>query len=99
VYTIDEISFPQMTLGCVCLIVPPSQFEERKAFYTTTLATLDYKEFRSGEAFLGLANSSGIPDFFIISKEEGENEPTKNAHIGFRAPDRDTVDKFHAAAL
>jgi hypothetical protein len=88
-----------MTLACVCLIVTPTQFEERKAFYTKLLSNLDYKEFRAGEGFFGLANSAGIPDFFMVAMEESVREPTKNVHIGFRAPDRQTVDKFHAAAL
>lgn len=88
-----------MTLAAVTLVVTPSQFEERKAFYTTVLTLLGYKEFRSGKDFIGLANQSGVPDFFIVAKAESEREPTKNVHICFRAPDRDTVHKFHAAAL
>jgi hypothetical protein len=88
-----------MSLGCVCLIVPPSQFEEGKTFYTDVLSVLNYKHFRSGNGFFGLSNASGIPDFFMIAKEESEGGPTKNVHIGFRAPDRETVNKFHATAL
>ena len=88
-----------MSLGAVCLIVTPAQFEERKTFYTTLLSNLKYTEFRAGDGFIGLANSAGVPEFFLIAKEESERGPTRNVHIGFKAPDRETVDKFHAAAL
>jgi hypothetical protein len=88
-----------MSLGRVCLTVTPSQFEERKAFYTDLLSVLNYKNFRSGNGFFGLSNASGIPDFFLIAMKESERGPTKNVHIGFRAPDRETVNKFHATAL
>jgi hypothetical protein len=88
-----------MTVSHVCLVVKPSEFEARKAFYTTVLVTLNYKEFRSSENFIAFADASGTPDFFIIAKEESERGPTTNVHFGFRAPDRETVHKFHEVAL
>jgi catechol 2,3-dioxygenase-like lactoylglutathione lyase family enzyme len=88
-----------MSLACVCLVVTPSQFEERKAFYTTVLSILGYKEWRSGDNFIGLANPAGVPDFFLTAKEESERQPTKNVHIGFKVSDHETVQKFHAAGL
>jgi hypothetical protein len=88
-----------VSLGCVCLIVPPSQFEEGKNFYTDVLSILNYKHFCSGNGFFGLSNASRIPDFFMITKEESKGGLMKNVHIGFRAPDRETVKKFHYSSV
>ena len=88
-----------MTLSSVAIVVTPAQFAARKAFYARVLAILGHTEFRSGENFIGFKNASGIPDFFIVAKEESERAPTRNVHIGFKAPDRETVHKFHAEAL
>jgi hypothetical protein len=61
------------------------------------LAPLGYKEVYAGPNFVGLADSSNIPDFFVVVKED--RGPTKDGHFGFLAPDKVTVRKFHEAAL
>ena len=46
-----------------------------------------------------MANPAGNPDFFLVAKEESARWPTRNVHFGFKAPDRETMDEFHPAAL
>ena len=72
-------------------------FRSTKTFYLAALAPLGYKEAYSGPGFVGFEDSNKIPNFFIIVQED--KGPTKDAHFAFQAPDRETVHKFHEAAL
>jgi catechol 2,3-dioxygenase-like lactoylglutathione lyase family enzyme len=66
-----------------------------KAFYAEALAPLGYSvrmEFEGTAA--GFGTGEGIPAFWISNREE-----RGATHIAFAAPDRPTVDAFHAAAM
>ena len=63
--------------------------EASKRFYAGALETL------------GLGISSEGADWFAADEifVSGDGEPTTGLHIAFQASDRETVDRFHAAAL
>jgi catechol 2,3-dioxygenase-like lactoylglutathione lyase family enzyme len=66
-----------------------------RRFYAQALAPLGYEilmEFEEGKVVgMGIGRK---PDFWFAS-----GEPSGPVHIAFSAPDRATVDAFHAAAL
>jgi catechol 2,3-dioxygenase-like lactoylglutathione lyase family enzyme len=77
-----------------------SDYESAKAFYVAALAPLGYTLAMEpvpnvGGFSMGDRGPQGAFPFWIA---EGRGEPTA-AHIAFTAPDRTTVDAFHAAAL
>jgi catechol 2,3-dioxygenase-like lactoylglutathione lyase family enzyme len=73
-----------------------SDYERSRDFYEKALAPLGYSllmEPTPGRCGFG---REGKPDFWI----SGEREPTtENVHVALAAPDRATVDAFHAAGL
>lgn len=71
-----------------------SDFEAAKAFYAEALAPLGYALAHEGHGWAGFG-AGGIPDFWI----SGGQATDPPVHLAFRAPDRSTVDAFHAAAL
>jgi catechol 2,3-dioxygenase-like lactoylglutathione lyase family enzyme len=74
-----------------------SDFESARDFYAAALAPLGLKlalEPAPKVAGFATADGRGIP-FWIA---EGRGEET-TAHVAFTAPDRATVDAFHAAAV
>ena len=75
------------------LYVGVSDLESSAAFYAGALAPLGMSEVfrRPGQVAFGVG---GRPRFFI--RAGGGREPV---HVAFEAPDRETVDRFHAAAL
>ncbi|HEX5922415.1 MAG TPA: VOC family protein [Baekduia sp.] len=70
-----------------------SDLESSAAFYQGALEPLGMSEVfrRPGDVAFGVG---GRPRFFI--RAGGGREPV---HVAFEAPDRPTVDRFHAAAL
>jgi catechol 2,3-dioxygenase-like lactoylglutathione lyase family enzyme len=75
------------------LYVGVSDLERSAAFYAGALKPLGIAEVfrRPGEVAFGV---QGRPFFFI--RAGGGREPV---HVAFTAPDRPTVDRFHAAGL
>ena len=77
-----------------------SDYESAKAFYVAALAPLGYT--LAFEPIAGVGGFSigdrGSQGAFPLWIAEGRGAPTV-AHIAFTAPDRATVDAFHAAAL
>jgi catechol 2,3-dioxygenase-like lactoylglutathione lyase family enzyme len=77
-----------------------SDYERSKAFYARALAPLGFElgmEPRGGAAgFVERTEVGPKPSFWI---EATRTPVTENVHIAFLAPDRATVDAFHAAAL
>jgi catechol 2,3-dioxygenase-like lactoylglutathione lyase family enzyme len=65
-----------------------SDLEASKRFYSGALAALGL-DLREGEGWFSA-------DELFVSDD---GEPTSALHIAFQAPDRETVDRFHAAAL
>jgi catechol 2,3-dioxygenase-like lactoylglutathione lyase family enzyme len=77
-----------------------SDYESAKAFYSAALAPLGYT--LAYEPIAGVGGFSigdrGAQGAFPLWIAEGRGAPTI-AHIAFTAPDRATVDAFHAAAV
>jgi len=77
-----------------------SDYELSKAFYTAALAPLGVDllmEFQSAAAGFGSETEHGPKPYFWI---HSRGRPVvSGAHVAFAAPDRETVDAFHAAAL
>ena len=64
--------------------------EAAKVFYVQALAPLGY------ELTMDVVEGAGFePDFYLAQR----GEPSSPVHVAFQAPDRETVDAFHAAAL
>jgi catechol 2,3-dioxygenase-like lactoylglutathione lyase family enzyme len=78
------------------VILNVTDIEAAKTFYLAALAPLRYApamEFPDG---VGFAQEGGHgPDFWIARR----GEASAPVHVAFSAPDRPTVDAFHAAAL
>ena len=73
-----------------------SDYARSLEFYRRALAPLGYELLMEPMPNIGGLGRDRKPDFWITDTRE----PTaSNVHIAFVAPDRATVDAFHAAAL
>ncbi|HEY6771466.1 MAG TPA: VOC family protein [Solirubrobacterales bacterium] len=73
-----------------------SNYGRSRDFYTKALEPLGYSLLMEPAEGHGGFGREGKPDFWI----SGIREPaTENVHVALGAPDRATVDAFHAAAL
>ena len=73
-----------------------SDYDRSRDFYARALAPLGYTLLMEPVPRVGGFGRDQKPDFWI----SGERKPaTENVHVAFAAPDRATVDAFHAAAL
>lgn len=71
-----------------------SDFEKSRKFYGAILGVLDYKVIREDEGkigYLGPGNAS-----VWIRKD---NFVSSGVHVAFRAPNQETVDRFHEIGL
>jgi catechol 2,3-dioxygenase-like lactoylglutathione lyase family enzyme len=73
-----------------------SDYERSRDFYEKALAPLGYTLLMEPMPRFGGFGRDRKPDFWITDQRE---PTTKNVHVAFAAPDRPTVDAFHAAAL
>ncbi|KAK4182788.1 Glyoxalase/Bleomycin resistance protein/Dihydroxybiphenyl dioxygenase [Podospora australis] len=85
-----------MTIAHTGIKVSPELLAATVTFYETTLAPLGYKKALSlfHDTVVGFADANGVTDWWVSAGEAGGK-----VHTAFRADDRATVDKFHAAAL
>jgi len=76
-----------------------SNLEKSKAFYTHTLAPLDYKLFVEKEksAGYGIEDSVGKRDFWIKTGEVGEKKSF--SCLAFTASSKEIVEAFHKAGI
>jgi catechol 2,3-dioxygenase-like lactoylglutathione lyase family enzyme len=73
-----------------------SDYERSRDFYTRALAPFGYELLMEpAEGFAGFGRDRK-PDFWISAARE---PTTQNVHVALAAPDRATVDAFHAAAV
>jgi catechol 2,3-dioxygenase-like lactoylglutathione lyase family enzyme len=80
--------------------VQVADVEASVAFYLRTFAAIGMREamrFPAGDTlFVGLADDTGIPGFWLSPAGAGE---TRELHVAFRALNRPAVDAVHAAAV
>ncbi len=81
-----------------------SDLAASRRMYDAALAELGYTVLNEGEfegdAFV-LFGRDGQDDFALhsVGREPGRDRPTSGAHVAFRAPDADSVRRWHAAAV
>lgn len=82
-----------------------ADIERAASFYDAALAPLGYvrvwEDLRPGEAdqAVGYGAPGGGDKLAIKHQPEGRHVPGPGFHLAFAAPDRQAVDRFHAAAL
>jgi catechol 2,3-dioxygenase-like lactoylglutathione lyase family enzyme len=72
-----------------------SDYGASRAFYESALAPLGMTLVMEPVADVG-GFGRDFPFFWIAKRDRG---PDSGVHVAFRAPDRETVDAFHAAAV
>jgi catechol 2,3-dioxygenase-like lactoylglutathione lyase family enzyme len=68
------------------------------AFYDSVMAVLGFVRVQDGPTQIGYGKP-GQGDRFALKLREGAATPGAGFHLAFDAPDRATVDRFHAAAM
>ena len=69
-----------------------------RAFYDATLGPLGYTRLSTGEDSLGYGKEAVV--FWIgVTESPVPDDPKSGLHFCFSAPDRESVARFHAAAL
>jgi catechol 2,3-dioxygenase-like lactoylglutathione lyase family enzyme len=71
-----------------------SDLDRSRRFYEQALERLDYVVETEAEGLLGFAHGGSL--VFVLRSGA---EPTRTAHVAFRADNRSAVDDFHAAAM
>ncbi|MGH2800122.1 MAG: VOC family protein [Solirubrobacterales bacterium] len=66
-----------------------------RAFYERALEPLGYTVGMEVEEHVGFRSAEGELDFWLSER----GEPSAPMHLAFRAPDRQTVDAYHSAAV
>lgn len=81
--------------------LPVADIDRARAFYDAVLATVGYKRMMDFGRTAGYGEDH--PHFWIGAPEDGAAcSPAgvqSGVHVAFRAPTREAVDAFHAAAL
>lgn len=73
--------------------------ERALKFYDAVMATLGHERFFTGDGYAGYGSQTG-DQTWITRPFDGKPASVGNGmHIAFLAPDRATVDAFHATAL
>ena len=69
-----------------------------KAFYDSALEAIGYRCLSKGEDSLGYGKEEAV--FWVnLADSPVPDDPKSGLHFCFEAPDRDSVARFHAAAL
>lgn len=68
-------------------------------FYDAVLATLGHRRGLEREGFISYGDRSGARFFVMRPYDGGPATAGNGTHVAFLAPDRASVDAFHAAAL
>ncbi len=72
--------------------------ERAKAFYDGTLEPIGYKRLSTAEDSLGYGKES-VGLWIGVTESPVPADPKSGLHVCFAAPNRESVEKFHAAAL
>jgi catechol 2,3-dioxygenase-like lactoylglutathione lyase family enzyme len=73
-----------------------SDYDSARAFYLDALKPLGIGAIMEFAEFKALGMGDGDKPYLWIAQRD---EPSAPVHVAFEAPDRATVDAFHAAAL
>jgi catechol 2,3-dioxygenase-like lactoylglutathione lyase family enzyme len=72
-----------------------SDLETSRRFYAAALRPLGYAPIMEFDGLVAFGTGEGAGNHWIARR----GEPTRTAHIAFRAPERAAVDAFHAAGV
>ncbi len=75
-----------------------SDIARAKAFYDRTLEPIGYSRLSTGEDSLGYGKES-VSLWIGATNSPAPDDPKSGLHFCFAAPDRESVARFHAAAL
>jgi catechol 2,3-dioxygenase-like lactoylglutathione lyase family enzyme len=81
--------------------IPVADLDRAAAFYDAVLATLGFGRRKQRAGAIGYGPPTrAAPVFWILARvETGSADPGLGLHVSFEAPDRASVDAFHAAGL
>lgn len=81
--------------------IPVADLARAAAFYDTVLATLGLRRRKERPGAIGYGDESRpAPIFWLLARAtDGAATPGLGLHVSFVAPDRSSVDAFHAAAV
>lgn len=77
--------------------VPVRDLAASTRFYELALAPLGYARMMEKPGTIGFGKK--YPDFWLNERPEMKDAPNNGSHVCFRTPEKDHVDRFHAAAL
>ena len=75
------------------------QLERAAAFYDRALAPLGYTRVWANEKGVGFGESGGNDKLALFARPGVATPPGPGFHLALKAPSRDAVDAFHAAAI
>lgn len=84
--------FSHVTMGT-------NDMERARAFYDAVLATLGHACFTKGKHHTGYGKPDSDQVWLLSPFDRQPASPGNGCHVAFLAPDRASVDAFHAAAL
>lgn len=81
--------------------IPVLNLEASAAFYDAVLVTLGYvrRKQRAGAVGYGPASRPAPVFWLLVNARHERARPGMGLHVSFQAPDRASVDAFHAVAL
>jgi catechol 2,3-dioxygenase-like lactoylglutathione lyase family enzyme len=75
------------------------ELDRAAAFYDKALAPLGYTRVWTNERAIGFGESGGPDKLALFARPGRASPPGEGFHLALRAPSRDAVDAFHAAAI
>jgi catechol 2,3-dioxygenase-like lactoylglutathione lyase family enzyme len=81
--------------------IPVADLDRAARFYDAVLATLGLRRRKERPGAIGYGpETRAAPIFWILARQgDGAATPGPGLHVSFEAPDRASVDAFHATAL
>ena len=77
--------------------IPVRDLQASARFYQAVLAPLGHCKLRDETTTVGFGKQ--YPELWLNARPRMQCDPDSGAHVCLRARDRDSVDRFHAAAL
>jgi catechol 2,3-dioxygenase-like lactoylglutathione lyase family enzyme len=75
------------------------ELERAASFYDRILAPLGYTRVWSSAEAVGFGESGGADRLALFARPGAATAPGPGFHLALKAPSREAVDEFHAAAL
>ncbi len=80
--------------------IPVNDVEKSAAFYMQVLEPLGLKQTRTRPQAVGFGPKDRAPIFWLLRTDSTDRASSGvGLHISFRAPDRESVDRFHETGI